>query len=239
VPAQSPEAAIYIGNWDNLFGTSTRGPGVPIAIKVRNTGKGGLNLNKLSTQSTNNNYYTYFTRTDTPNTSPGYSIATALNNGNAISTGITTLPNTAIFTDGNVVANQFQSLGNSAANASDIRLKENIEEIKLENALSLVQDVKPITFTWKRPEEDMNINGTIGTGVIAQELLKNGFEHLVSFRQNPLIPEHTDDEGYTSTEGYEMSVNYVGMIPYHTQIIRYLLDEIKGLKEEIKNLKEK
>jgi len=79
----------------------------------------------------------------------------------------------------------------------------------------------------------------IGTGVIAQELLKNGFAHLVSFRQNPLIPEHTDDEGYTSTEGYEMSVNYVGMIPYHTQIIRYLLDEIKGLKEEIKNLKEK
>ena len=149
------------------------------------------------------------------------------------------LDDTAIFTDGNVVAAEFQSLGNAVSLASDIRLKENIEEIKLEKALNLVKDIKQITFTWKRPEEDMSINGTIGIGVIAQELLKSGFEHLISFRENPLIPEHTDDEGYISTKGYEMSVNYIGMIPYHAKLIKYLLDEIQLLKSEIKNLKEK
>jgi len=85
----------------------------------------------------------------------------------------------------------------------------------------------------------MNINGTIGTGVIAQELIKIGFEHLVHFRENPLIPEHIDDDGYVSKEGYEMSVDYTGMIPYHAKLIKYLLDEIQLLKSEVKNLKEK
>ncbi len=95
-----------MGNWANLFNASDRGNGVPLAIKVLNTGEGNLETNKLPTLSSNNNKYSAFFRNDQAN---GTIIT------NTPTTATTPLSNTAIFTDGNVVANQFQSLGNSAA----------------------------------------------------------------------------------------------------------------------------
>lgn len=112
----------------------------------------------------------------------------------------------------------------------------------IDTALKLIENVKPVTFNWKRPvvgDNSDTINGKFDVGVIAQDVLKNGFEHLVRIAENTLVPEHIDDEGYVSKEGCEFGVSYVGMIPYHAKVIKYLLDEIRELKSQIKALEEK
>jgi hypothetical protein len=149
--------------------------------------------------------------------------------------------NTGIFTDGAVTAQEIRSLGSSnISSTSDVRLKENIKDIDTNTALRLIENVKPVSFNWKRPESGDNldtINGKFDVGVIAQDVMKNGFDHLITIAENPLIKEHTDEEGNISKEGYEFGVSYVSMIPYHATVIKHLLDEIKELKEEIKKLK--
>ena len=228
---------IYMGFTD-LFNTPNRGPSPPIAVKVNNTATGSTNYGTLKHPRPSAgvvSYYTKISHTSTNQVGSSIQSAPASSPYEVINTGI--------FTDGAVTAQEFRALGSfSVSSTSDIRLKENIKDVDINTALKLIENVKPVTFNWKRPEVGDNtdtINGKYDVGVIAQDVLKNGFEHLVRIAENTLVPEHIDDEGYVSKEGYEFGVSYVGMIPYHAKVIKYLLDEIRELKSQIKALEEK
>ena len=234
---QNKAGIIYMG-FTHLFNTQNRGSSPPIAVKVNNTATAGTNYGTLKHPKPSAGTVSYYTKVSHTSTNAiGASIQSA--NINFPYDVI----NTGIFTDGAVTAQEFRALGSSQiSSTSDIRLKENINDVDIDTALKLIENVKPVTFNWKRPEVGDNsdtINGKFDVGVIAQDVLKNGFEHLVRIAENTLVPEHIDDEGYVSKEGYEFGVSYVGMIPYHAKVIKYLLDEIRELKSQVKALEEK
>jgi hypothetical protein len=232
---QDKAGIVYIG-FQYLFNKSSRGASPPIAVKVNDTTTGTTNYGTLKhppPRTGNTSYYTLIRHPDNTNQGVMLSSGQTSNPYNVINTGI--------FTDGAVTAQEIRSLGSSGiSSTSDVRLKENIKGIDIETALRLIENVKPVSFNWKRPESSDNldtITGKYDVGVIAQDVMKNGFDHLITIAENPLIKEHTDEEGNISKEGYEFGVSYVSMIPYHAAVIKHLLDEIKELKEEIKKLK--
>ena len=230
---------IYMG-FEYLFNTPNRGPSPPIAVKINNTATGGTNYGKLRHPYPTTGFTSYYTKISHTSTNQ---IGSSIQSANATLSDKYEVINTGIFTDGAVTAQEFRALGSfSVSSTSDIRLKENINDMDIDTALKLIENVKPVTFNWKRPEVGDNtdtINGKYDVGVIAQDVLKNGFEHLVRIAENTLVPEHIDDEGYVSKEGCEFGVSYVGMIPYHAKVIKYLLDEIRELKSQIKLLEKK
>jgi hypothetical protein len=213
---QNKAGIIYMG-FTHLFNTESRGPSPPIAVKINNTATNGINYGALRHP---------YTDGATSAINPAYAllkIDNAQYNSPSPSLGIgrTSNPfnviNTGIFTDGAVTAQEFRALGSWAiSQTSDIRLKKN------------------------RPDTNDafdRINGSFDVGVIAQDVLKNGFDHLVRTAKNEKMPEHIGDDGEISEKGYEFSVSYVGMIPYHAKVIKYLLDEVKELKSEIERLR--
>ena len=237
---QNKAGIIYMG-FTHLFNIESRGPSPPIAVKINNTATGGTNYGKLKhpnpTTPGATSYYTKISHTSTN------AVGSSIQSENTTLSDKYEVINTGIFTDGAVTAQEFRALGSfSVSSTSDIRLKENIKDVDINTALKLIENVKPVTFNWKRPEVGDNtdtINGKYDVGVIAQDVLKNGFEHLVRIAENSLVSEYVDDEGYVSKEGCEFGVSYVGMIPYHAKVIKYLLDEIRELKSQIKALEEK
>ena len=97
-------------------------------------------------------------------------------------------------------------------NSSDVKLKENIEDIK-DDEYNEILNVKAKKYNYINDE-----NKKIRYGVIAQEL-ENFFPHLVS--------EIIEDDGSVTK-----SVNYIDMIPI-------LLCKIQKMQAEIDELKEK
>jgi hypothetical protein len=117
---------------------------------------------------------------------------------------------------------------------SDERLKDIKGEIELDDAIKLVTNLKPIKYTWKDKD-----NEGIKAGYSAQQVVKSGFNHLIGHIKNEDLIETTDDEGFTSPEGFQLTMNYDQVTPYHGVVIKHLLEEIEKLKEEIKELKNK
>ena len=97
-------------------------------------------------------------------------------------------------------------------NSSDIKLKENIEDIK-DDEYNEILKVRAKKYNYINDE-----NKKLRYGVIAQEL-ENFFPHLVS--------EIIEDDGSVTK-----SVNYIDMIPI-------LLCKIQKMQKEIDELKEK
>jgi hypothetical protein len=117
---------------------------------------------------------------------------------------------------------------------SDERLKNIQGEIELDDAIKLVNNLKPIKFTWKDKD-----NEGIKAGYSAQQVVKSGFNHLIGHIKNEDLIETTDDEGFTSPEGFQLTMNYDQVTPYHGVVIKHLLNEIDNLKKEIEILKSK
>jgi hypothetical protein len=111
----------------------------------------------------------------------------------------------------NVLIQKDLVVNGSINNPSDIKLKENIEDIK-EDIYDELLKVRAKKYNYKNDE-----NKTIRYGVIAQEI-EHFFPHLVS--------ELTEDDGSVIK-----SVNYIDMIPL-------LLCKIQKMQKEIDELKE-
>jgi len=109
------------------------------------------------------------------------------------STQLTYTPNT-----GTLFATNYSS-------SSDINLKENIVDIV--NGLSVINNLSPKTFTWKD-------NGSVGYGVIAQEL-----EVLL-----PALVSTSADTGLKS-------VNYDGLIGFLISAVQELSTKVQRLQE--------
>jgi hypothetical protein len=115
---------------------------------------------------------------------------------------------------------------------SDERLKDIQGEIELEDALKLVNNLKPIKYFWKDDEVK-----SIKTGYSAQQVEKSGFRHLIGHIPNENLHATTDSDGFTSPEGFQLSMNYDQVVPYHGTVIKHLLEKIESLEKEITDIK--
>ena len=115
---------------------------------------------------------------------------------------------------------------------SDERLKDIHGEIELNDAIKLINSLKPIKYTWKNSEDK-----GVKTGYSAQQVEKAGFRHLIGHIPNEDLEAITDNEGFTSPVGFQLTMNYDQVTPYHGVVIKHLLEEIEILKSEIAKLK--
>ena len=117
---------------------------------------------------------------------------------------------------------------------SDERMKDIQGEITLEDGLKLVNNLKPIKYKWKEGDDKC-----IKAGYSAQQVIKSGFDHLVSIIPNEGLEETIDEDGFMSPKDTQFSMNYDQVTPYHGVVIKHLLEQIELLKEEIRELKNK
>ena len=115
---------------------------------------------------------------------------------------------------------------------SDERMKDIQGEITLDDGLKLVKNLKPIKYTWKEGDDK-----GLKAGYSAQQVIKSGFNHLVSIIPNEGLDETIDEDGFMSPKDTQFSMNYDQVTPYHGVVIKHLLEEIENLKQEINNLK--
>lgn len=113
---------------------------------------------------------------------------------------------------------------------SDKRLKHNIEAIPQNQAEKFISTVNPVSFNW-------NDTGNFDTGFIAQDLIKQGFTHLVGTIPNDSLEETTDSNGIVSPKGYQYIVNYDSIVPILTTIAKKQQSEITSTQKEIDMLK--
>jgi hypothetical protein len=142
-------------------------------------------------------------------------------------TGAGTTAPYSLYCDNRIEATEFDA-------TSDERLKDIQGEIPLNDAITLVNNLKPIKYTWKNGEDK-----GIKSGYSAQQVEKAGFRHLIGHIPNEDLKATTDNDGFTSPEGFQLTMNYDQVTPYHGVVIKHLLEEIEKLKEEIKELKDK
>ncbi|NDG31072.1 tail fiber domain-containing protein [bacterium] len=116
--------------------------------------------------------------------------------------------------------------------SSDERLKDNIVPITLEDATNFVKGVSAVTFNWKDAE-----NPGKKSGFIAQQVMRAGFDHLISIVGNANVQEQIDADGFVSPASAALVMNYDQAIPYHGTVIKNLLERIEQLEAQIKKLK--
>jgi hypothetical protein len=142
-------------------------------------------------------------------------------------TGAGTTAPYSLYCNNRVEATEFDA-------TSDERLKDIQGEIQLDDAINLVNKIKPIKYTWKDSEDK-----GIKVGYSAQQVEKAGYKHLIGHIPNEDLTSTTDSDGFTSPEGFQLTMNYDQVTPYHGVVIKHLLEEIQKLKQEIEILKKK
>ena len=108
---------------------------------------------------------------------------------------------------------------------SDKRLKENIMTID-DEVLSNFKKIEPKKYTWKNSQHTQY-------GYIAQDFLKNDITYPITQIKNLEIEEDTDDEGFISPAGNQLSLNYNAVIPLLHKYIMSLEDRIIELEKKI------
>jgi hypothetical protein len=137
-------------------------------------------------------------------------------NGIFISSGSTmAYPTDATFDSINVTG---IATASSFSSTSDLRMKEIIRPISIEEAKHFLNNNSTVIFKWKKETQH-----PINSGYIAQEIIDSGFEHLVTTIDNKDL-----------SDGKQYVLNYAGIIPYHATVIKHLMNEIEILKEQIK-----
>ena len=106
-------------------------------------------------------------------------------------------------------------------NLSDIRLKENIQNIDIQSSLSKIKSLRPVTFTWKNDIFNESKRGIDDMGFIAQEV-------------EEVIPYAVSD--YFTTDGNFKNIKYERMLPYLVGSIQYLENIVELQNKRIKSL---
>lgn len=115
---------------------------------------------------------------------------------------------------------------------SDERLKDIQGTIPLDRALLFVRAVDGILYTWKPGFGDEGVKAGFG----AQSVHKAGFDHMVAPAPNDRLEGSTDEDGFTSPDKAQLSLNYLEAIPYHHTVIKHLLERIEKLEQLVEKL---
>jgi len=142
-------------------------------------------------------------------------------------TGAGTTANYSITCTQRVQATEFDA-------TSDERLKNIEGEIPLNEAVDLINKIIPIKYKWK-DSGDSNIK----TGYSAQQVYKAGFDHLVSVVKKEGMEEIVESDGFINPKDAQFVMNYEQVTPYHSKLIKHLLDKIEQLENRIETLEDR
>jgi hypothetical protein len=117
---------------------------------------------------------------------------------------------------------------------SDERLKNIKGEISLDKAIDFVTKIDPIEFTWKE-----GVDTGLKAGYSAQQTYKAGFEHLIGVVPKQGMEEIVEPDGFISPKDAQFVMNYEQVTPYHSKLIKHLLDKIEQLENRISQLESK
>ena len=184
--------------------------------------KDGDGIGLIGIGTVNPNFPLHITRyISTSFTGYGYLISNSTSSG--YSSGSSGSVNVGLKVNDRVIASEFDAL-------SDRRLKENIENIKLDKALLFIKNINPKKFNWKDSK-------SIDYGYIAQDILKlesHSFDDIVSVHQHENLEEEIDDDGFISPQNMNFSVNYNEITPILHTVIKDLLKQVEISNELIK-----
>jgi len=149
-----------------------------------------------------------------------------ISSGAGTTTG--TSPNPYSLTcDSRIMAQEFDA-------PSDERLKNIDGEIPLNEAVDFVNKVISIKYKWK----DGVDTGT-KTGYSAQQVYKSGFDHLVGIVKKEGMEEIIESDGFINPKDAQFVMNYEQVTPYHSKVIKHLLEKIEILENRISQLENK
>ena len=77
------------------------------------------------------------------------------------------------------------------------------------------------------------------SGYIAQDIIKIGFPHLISGIPNDDVKQETDNDGYTSPDKIQLSMNYDQVVPLLDAALKHALQKIEQLENRISQLESK
>jgi len=163
----------------------------------------------------------------------GKTVTTSANYGYLTTSGAGTYPGGSQSVSISLYATQ-RIWGQEIDAFSDERMKNIQGEIKLDEAIKLVNDLKPIKYTWKEGEDK-----GLKAGYSAQQVVKSGFDHLIGLIPTQGLEETIDEDGFVSPKDTQFAMNYDQVTPYHGVVIKYLLEKIQTLEKEIQDLKSK
>ncbi len=115
---------------------------------------------------------------------------------------------------------------------SDIRRKENIEELDEDLCEKFVKKCTPVKFNYKGEK-------STSYGYVAQQVIKNGFKEFVSLHENKEMKEYIDEYGVISPEGAEFSVITGSIIPILHKLLNSQIEKNKILEERLNKLENK
>jgi hypothetical protein len=117
---------------------------------------------------------------------------------------------------------------------SDYRIKNNIADMTDSFCKEFIKTVNPVTYKLRK-----ETNGKTHYGFIAQDLMKQGFEQLVSVVPEAGMVEIIEADGFVNPKDAKFTVCYDQIIPILTKNIQMLLTRVDQLEEIIKELKNK
>ena len=74
------------------------------------------------------------------------------------------------------------------------------------------------------------------TGYSAQQVAKIGFGHLIGQIPNEKLEKTIDEEGFMSPDKVQLTMNYDQVIPYHSVVIKNLLEKLDNLEKTVNDL---
>ncbi len=114
---------------------------------------------------------------------------------------------------------------------SDVRIKKDIRDVDVDEAMAFMTKVIPVHYTMRRTEEK-------SYGYIAQQLLKvddQRYNDLIEcHKYDQPIDEVIDDDGFVSPKDHILTVNYLKAIPLLHKCIQHQQDQIEQLKEVLR-----
>ena len=70
-------------------------------------------------------------------------------------------------------------------------------------------------------------------------MLFRSFDNLIGIVANEKLEQEIDEDGFVSPKGAQFVMNYEQVIPYHTAVIKHLLEKIEKLEQVIADLQVK
>jgi hypothetical protein len=104
---------------------------------------------------------------------------------------------------------------------SDYRMKENIKELDLQYSIDFINNCKPVKFNYKGQTEKSH-------GYIAQEVLKAGFNDLISVVPSEGLEEIIEEDGFVNPKDAKFSIANNDIIPILHMAIKYLYNKIEN-----------
>jgi hypothetical protein len=117
---------------------------------------------------------------------------------------------------------------------SDLRIKNIIRNITLDESIYLVNNLNPVIYNLTNIQlypDDPNYMKKY-SGYLAQDILNLGYDNLITKTINHDLEENTHN-GYVSEKGIQYNLNYTGIIPYQGLVIKHLLKENEDLKTRL------